>query len=364
MQQGAGGCPAVSSPLLQPPGCRRPHPVTFHLRAGVFRSDLPTKFRCKPEAYQVGGRAAGWVPGWCLCAWVVPLVQIGTCLPSVFITPFCTHSRFFATQPTHPGPHPHPLHMHIPSLIPLSRHPPARTPPPPQRLIDKLDGDLEYALRTDGKMAPEDCKNYAEVGCGAGMGLVGRLAHRGGRPVQASASLLRRTCCCLLIGVFGRRPPPTPPCPALQVRDEIRSMLERLRDTPTRCMPAYVQLAAWPPLRAFCGPPAAGSGAPGWHAGQQLMRRLATAAPPRAGGVAAATRTLRRHLMSADPPPLAHPPRFPPTAGTRCPSSTTWMSPPCTPTSSSPTGCSRPPSSPVGCVGGGVGLWCSGGAVR
>ncbi|EFN52544.1 hypothetical protein CHLNCDRAFT_26745 [Chlorella variabilis] len=70
------------------------------IESGVFRSDLPTKFRCKPEAYQ--------------------------------------------------------------------------------RLIDKLDGDLEYALRTDGKMAPEDCKNYAEV------------------------------------------------------RDEIRSMLERLRDTPTR----------------------------------------------------------------------------------------------------------------------------------
>lgn len=37
----------------------------------------------------------------------------------------------------------------------------------PQKLIDKLDGDLEYALRTDGKMAPEDCENYAEVG-GAG----------------------------------------------------------------------------------------------------------------------------------------------------------------------------------------------------
>jgi hypothetical protein len=33
----------------------------------------------------------------------------------------------------------------------------------PQRLIDKLDGDLEYALRQDGKMAPEEVENYAEV---------------------------------------------------------------------------------------------------------------------------------------------------------------------------------------------------------
>ncbi|PRW20477.1 DNA polymerase epsilon catalytic subunit A [Chlorella sorokiniana] len=53
------------------------------IESGVFRSDLPCKFRCKPEAYQ--------------------------------------------------------------------------------KLIDKLDGDLEYALRTDGKMAPEDCENYVEV---------------------------------------------------------------------------------------------------------------------------------------------------------------------------------------------------------
>ena len=36
----------------------------------------------------------------------------------------------------------------------------------PQKLIDKLDGDLEYALRHDGKMAPEDCENYAEVSGG------------------------------------------------------------------------------------------------------------------------------------------------------------------------------------------------------
>ncbi|GAB4815178.1 hypothetical protein N2152v2_002224 [Parachlorella kessleri] len=53
------------------------------LESGVFRSDLPCKFRCKPEAYQ--------------------------------------------------------------------------------KLLDKLDGDLEYALKHDGKMAVEDCANYEEV---------------------------------------------------------------------------------------------------------------------------------------------------------------------------------------------------------
>lgn len=37
-------------------------------------------------------------------------------------------------------------------------------PAVPQKLIDKLDGDLAYALRTDGKMSPEDCENYEEVG--------------------------------------------------------------------------------------------------------------------------------------------------------------------------------------------------------
>ena len=36
-----------------------------------------------------------------------------------------------------------------------------------QRLIDKLDGDLAYALRQDGKMEPDECENYAEV-CGWG----------------------------------------------------------------------------------------------------------------------------------------------------------------------------------------------------
>ncbi|KAL4450230.1 hypothetical protein ABPG77_010899 [Micractinium sp. CCAP 211/92] len=53
------------------------------IESGVFRSDLPCRFRCKPEAYQA--------------------------------------------------------------------------------LIDKLDGDLEYALRTDGKMAPEECENYEQA---------------------------------------------------------------------------------------------------------------------------------------------------------------------------------------------------------
>lgn len=53
------------------------------LEAGIFRSDLPCKFRCKPEAYQM--------------------------------------------------------------------------------LMDKLNKDLEYALRQDGKMAIEDCENYEEV---------------------------------------------------------------------------------------------------------------------------------------------------------------------------------------------------------
>ncbi len=38
------------------------------LESGVFRSDLPCKFRCKPEAYQVGhdclGHNTGWKVGW------------------------------------------------------------------------------------------------------------------------------------------------------------------------------------------------------------------------------------------------------------------------------------------------------------
>ena len=33
-----------------------------------------------------------------------------------------------------------------------------------QTLLDKLDGDLAYALKHDGKMAVEDCANYEEVG--------------------------------------------------------------------------------------------------------------------------------------------------------------------------------------------------------
>lgn len=53
------------------------------LESGVFRADLPCKFRCKPDGYQA--------------------------------------------------------------------------------LIDKLEGDLTYALRQDGKMEVEDVENYAEV---------------------------------------------------------------------------------------------------------------------------------------------------------------------------------------------------------
>lgn len=51
--------PPTSLALLQCPP-RVIHPPG----AGVFRSDLPTKFRCKPEAYQ-----ARWVVG-CACVWV------------------------------------------------------------------------------------------------------------------------------------------------------------------------------------------------------------------------------------------------------------------------------------------------------
>ena len=32
-----------------------------------------------------------------------------------------------------------------------------------QELMDRLDTDLEYAIRTEGKMAPEDITNYQEV---------------------------------------------------------------------------------------------------------------------------------------------------------------------------------------------------------
>ena len=32
-----------------------------------------------------------------------------------------------------------------------------------QALIDKLDGDLEYALKHDGKMALEECENYQQA---------------------------------------------------------------------------------------------------------------------------------------------------------------------------------------------------------
>ena len=64
---------------------------------------------------------------------------------------------------------PHRSHPQLPPTLPL---PPASLPCL-QRLIDKLDGDLEYALRTDGKMAPGDCENYEEVGqtCHGGLGL-------------------------------------------------------------------------------------------------------------------------------------------------------------------------------------------------
>ena len=40
-------------------------------------------------------------------------------------------------------------------------------PTPAQRLIDRLDADLAYALRTDGKMEPEEVENYEEVGIAA-----------------------------------------------------------------------------------------------------------------------------------------------------------------------------------------------------
>lgn len=50
-----------------------------------------------------------------------------------------------------------------------------------QALIDKLDGDLEYALRTDGKMAPEECENYEQArGSGRCVGSGGTVQEGGG----------------------------------------------------------------------------------------------------------------------------------------------------------------------------------------
>lgn len=115
----------------------------------------------------------------------------------------------------------------------------------PQKLIDKLEGDLEYALRTDGKMAPADCENYAEVwGRGAScathffarigwthrrqkiakFAIVGARLAGMPRTVRAAycsrcSSNTNQLRCCK---------------PTVQVRDEIKSTLEALRDTPVR----------------------------------------------------------------------------------------------------------------------------------
>ena len=131
-----------------------------------------------------------------------------------------------------------------------------RAVPPPthlrdqQKLIDKLDGDLAYALRTDGKMAPEDCENYEEVGawgrtacwyCGCA-----RCVPAAVPPLLPVAPTLHtHACCCVPAAAaaaaegayppsFTPTHPPTHALPALQVRDEIKGMLEKLRDTPVR----------------------------------------------------------------------------------------------------------------------------------
>ena len=50
-------CPLLPLPPLLPPllPLLIVSAVSPHCLAGVFRSDLPCKFRCKPEAYQVSG---------------------------------------------------------------------------------------------------------------------------------------------------------------------------------------------------------------------------------------------------------------------------------------------------------------------
>ena len=85
------------------------------IESGVFRADLPMRFKCKPAAYKVrvwGSRTGDYVTRW------------------------VKSDR---------------------SIFPL---PP---PPVPQGLLDKLDADLHYAIVHEGKQRVEDMVNYDEV---------------------------------------------------------------------------------------------------------------------------------------------------------------------------------------------------------
>ena len=89
------------------------------IESGVFRSDLPMKFKCKQTAYQVLPRK----------------------------------DNLAITRPLNS--------LYLPTLNSLNSF--VRCLSYPQALIDKLDADLHYAIVHEGKMRVEDITNYDEV---------------------------------------------------------------------------------------------------------------------------------------------------------------------------------------------------------
>ena len=91
------------------------------IESGVFRSDLPTKYRCDPAAYQE------------VCVNARTLISTGS---------------FFHAQP---GSCPLALFLLVSSA------------PPPTQLIDNLDKALEFTIKVEGQYRMETVTNYAEV---------------------------------------------------------------------------------------------------------------------------------------------------------------------------------------------------------
>ncbi len=140
------------------------------LESGVFRADLPCKFRCRPEAYQVRATAAAAAVGAGMGE------QAGLARAPASALALCCVER--AAQQT--VLRRSMLHCVLCSALvcSASKNQQCRTFCIPaltimmlccvcsslQRLLDKLDDDLAYALKQDGKMEVEDVANYQQVG--------------------------------------------------------------------------------------------------------------------------------------------------------------------------------------------------------